>query len=136
MSDDTKWTKVGGPCVPWSGAVDDDGYGRVSMDGKWRRAHRVAYEKSFGPIASGLVIDHLCRNRLCVNPLHMEPVTNAENILRGDGATARNKRKSVCKRGHPFTGSTHGGRMCKTCRREMRKQARAKRIADGTWQWS
>lgn len=75
----------GTPCMPWPGLINHKGYGKISIGGKGRQAHRAVYENVVGPIPDGLVIDHLCRNRCCVNPDHMEPVTNRENILRGEG---------------------------------------------------
>jgi hypothetical protein len=97
-------------------------YGAFSVGGRMRQAHRVAYELTVGPIPAGMTLDHLCRNKGCVNPHHLEPVTNRENILRGDGETARNARKTHCKRGHEFTTEntyivpSSGGRVCRTCR--------------------
>jgi hypothetical protein len=91
---DLFWSKVdqsGGPdaCWPWLGKINRGGYGeyrqrgsRASLRYSWR-AHRVAFELVIGPIPSGLVIDHLCRMRACVNPGHMEPVTHLENLRRG-----------------------------------------------------
>lgn len=72
-----------GGCWTWLGAIDRDGYGRVGKDGRCLRVHRVAYESLIGAIPEGLVIDHLCRNRACANPLHLEPVTVRENFMRG-----------------------------------------------------
>jgi hypothetical protein len=86
-------------------------------------AHRWAYHHLVAPVSADLEIDHLCRNRGCVNPAHLEPVTSRENKLRGYGAAAKNARKTECKRGHPFTpentGRTGGGgRYCKQCRHD------------------
>lgn len=64
-------------CWPWVGSRDPYGYGRLKINGKFRGAHRLAYELSVGSIPEGLEIDHLCRNRCCVNPAHLEPVTHA-----------------------------------------------------------
>jgi hypothetical protein len=76
-----------GFCWVWNGRVDKDGYGSFGIwkDGKGTnyRAHRMAYEILKGPIPQGLTIDHLCRNKRCVNPEHMEPVTAVENLKRG-----------------------------------------------------
>lgn len=82
-------------------------------------AHRMAYEELVGPIADGLQIDHLCRVRCCVNPAHLEPVTQAENIRRGVSPTAANRRKTHCKHGHEFTTENTRlvpeGRICRRC---------------------
>lgn len=82
-------------CWNWTGYLNL-GYGVF----KSKRAHRVAYEHLVGPIPEGLVIDHLCRNRACVNPEHMEPVTNKENVLRGIGPSAQAARLTHCVNGH------------------------------------
>lgn len=73
-------------CWLWQGATDLAGYGRTRANGKGQAAHRWFYEQAKGPIAHGLVIDHLCRNPPCVNPDHLEPVTVAQNTQRGAGA--------------------------------------------------
>ncbi len=119
------WSKVtlAGPdeCWPWLSTHNHKGYGQFMVDGKVKMAHRLAYEDRIGPIPPGLTLDHLCRNRACCNPAHLEPVSNRENILRGNGATARNARKTHCKNGHEFTPDniyrSSTGRECRTCRR-------------------
>ena len=115
---------VAGPngCHVWTGATTSSGYGLVVRLGQVIVTHRVAYELMFGPIPELLVIDHLCRNRLCANPRHMEPVTSGENVLRGISPSARNARMTECDKGHPFddenTYVCRGRRHCRTCRRD------------------
>ena len=89
------------PCIIFAGTLSDQGYGRVYFGhGKWRRAHVIEWEKVNGPVPIGLQLDHLCRNRGCINLEHLELVTSKENTLRGIGPTAQNARKNFCKRGH------------------------------------
>ena len=101
------WSKaeVRGPaeCWPWQRSTNGRGYGRVRVNGKQTGAHRVAYEFRKGPIPAGLEIDHLCRQRSCVNPDHLEAVRHQVNVLRGVGASAQCARQITCKNGHPFT---------------------------------
>lgn len=111
-----------GPCWLWLGATTK-GYGRIGTGvGKGvAQAHRVAYELEIGPIPEGLTLDHLCVNPPCVNPAHMEPVTDAENIRRGSGWAGLLFRKTHCKYGHEFTEANtfrepDGGRSCLTCK--------------------
>jgi hypothetical protein len=95
-------------------------------------AHRYSYIIHKGTIIKGLVIDHLCRNGLCVNPKHLELVTNKENILRGIGAPALNARKKYCKKGHLLKGKNirlrgTNRRICITCEKEYNKNRKYKR---------
>ena len=78
-------TKRGAPseCWPWLGHVDADGYGRFAFRGKRLQAHQFAWRRARGPIPKGKQLDHLCRNRACVNVAHLEPVTSPENTRRG-----------------------------------------------------
>lgn len=85
-------------CWEWTGSMHAAGYGLF----RDRLAHRISYEVHVGSIPEGLTIDHLCRNRRCVNPLHLEAVTIAVNVLRGESPPARNARKTHCPKGHPY----------------------------------
>ncbi len=108
-----------GECWEWTGTLNESGYGIINIDGRMYRAHRLMWVWRRGPIPEGLVIDHLCRNRSCVNPAHMEVVTHRVNILRGNGASARQARKTHCVRGHEFTTENtliyRAGRRCRAC---------------------
>ena len=114
------------PCWTWTGSMSSDGYGRYH----WRDeqlAHRVAYRAWVGPIPPGMTLDHLCRNRACVNPAHLEPVSLRENIMRGSGVCAQHARQTHCKRGHEFTSENtyrypDGRRGCRACMRANRRR--------------
>lgn len=127
------WAKVEKTetCWIWLGRKTHDGYGTVWFDGRQHVVHRIAYEMHAGPIPDGLQIDHVCRNRSCVNPAHMEPVTQRENIRRGVSPAGLNARKTHCKRGHEFTPDNTGivkrGRYCRTCYRASNARWLARR---------
>jgi hypothetical protein len=128
-------------CWKWTGTILSRGYGQYYVGGGQKNriqllAHRFAYEVLIGPIPSDLTIDHLCRNRACVNPLHMEVVTRGENVLRGIGTSAVNKRKKKCIHGHAFTDANTyrppgnpNQRMCRECLRARDRANNAKRRA-------
>lgn len=81
-------------CWEWAGPMNRNGYGRIRIQGKWHMAHRLLYELLERPIPEGLVLDHVCRNRFCCKPGHMEPVTVQVNTLRGDAVLFSNKGES------------------------------------------
>ncbi len=114
-------------CHTWIGPVGDGGYGRVQFRNTHMGAHKAAYIKAVGEVPEGFVLDHLCRNRLCIRPDHLEPVTDRTNILRGIGPTAENARKTHCLNGHPLSGDnlieSPGRRRCRACRTSKDREA-------------
>jgi len=120
-------------CWEWRGARNPRGYGNICVDsyGSAKSTHRVAYMELVGEIPEGLEIDHLCRNRACVNPTHLEPVDHATNVRRGV-----QPRFPSCKWGHEYTventrwwGPRERFRSCRACAREATRQHRARRQA-------
>lgn len=106
-------------CIIWHKSFGTSGYGQVWHDGKLKRAHRVEWEKVNGKIPDGKVLDHLCRNKKCVNVEHLEIVTQSVNILRGLHSIDN---KSHCPKGHPFIKENimtrkNGHRECAECNR-------------------
>ena|SRR5882757_926961 len=137
------WKKVqkSEGCWIWTGAIQKGGYGSINLVRPPRRqvAHRIAYEFCKGPIPVGLTIDHLCRNRKCVNPEHLEAVTMGENTLRGFGMTAINARKTNCPKGHPYDenntytykcAAQKTLRLCRICKKQKDKEYRDKKRAE------
>lgn len=119
-----------GQCWVWQGSTNKDGYGRTWTPERQKGAHRASYELMIGPIPGDLDLDHLCRNRSCVNPTHLEPVTTRENILRGAHVGAIRLRTGYCLRGHRFDGDNvyvapDGTRACRECTRENHQQWKA-----------
>lgn len=115
-------------CILWTASGNGAGYGAMYIaKGKRVLAHRWAYEHYVGPIPEGMVLDHLCRNRICVNPAHLEPVTHRTNVLRGVAPTAVNAAKTHCDQGHLFdaenTAMDRGKRACRACNRARSKAA-------------
>jgi len=122
-------------CWLWRGPLSK-GYGEAWLPvlghRKRMRAHRVSYHLMVGTVPVGLALDHLCRNPQCVNPAHLEPVTDKVNTLRGVGITALNAAKTHCKHGHEFTPENTywirgGHRDCRECKRQQSAKRRALR---------
>jgi hypothetical protein len=132
---------TGSGCWEWQNSdTNQFGHGRFWADGERVGAHRWSYEHFVGPIPEGFVIDHLCRNPCCVNPEHLEPVTQEVNLLRASTAiTTINANKTHCIRGHELSGANlikawnghRPARQCRECRRirdaEYRRQRRLQR---------
>lgn len=113
-------------CWTWQGSTKPQGYGNIGLlvNGvkATHRVHRVSYETFVGPIPEGLTLDHLCRNRACINPGHLEAVSLRENILRGLTLAAAQIQQTHCKKGHPLSGDNlrtyKGHRHCRVCAAE------------------
>ncbi len=131
-------------CWVWTGSTNHAGYGRLTTGSRTdntrrtRSAHRVSYEVFKGEIPDGLTIDHLCRNRKCINPEHLEAVTIKENIHRGNPLWKQESARTHCPKGHEYTedniyryATKHGGfcRNCKTCMKARTKRRYAERSA-------
>lgn len=127
-----------GRCWLWTAGKQSGGYGKFR--GKWL-SHTVVYELLIGPVGDGLCLDHLCRNRICCNPLHLEPVTTRENILRGMGPAAIAVRTGQCQRGHLLMGENllivrrTGARRCLACVR-LRETIKPRSKTGRTVPWS
>ena len=134
---DAKWIpEPNTGCWLWMGGLAGRGYPMVYVPGqKWgTKAHRVAWELYRGPIPDGLVIDHTCRVKSCVNPDHLRPVTSAVNVTENSiSLAALNKVKTHCPRGHEYTTENtlrmkrNDGRVCRTCKRMLEMVNHAKR---------
>lgn len=116
----------GNGCFVWQGGVSTQGYGKFKVEGKTALAHRWNYRRVNGDIPEGKVLDHLCRNRRCVNPDHLEMVDNRVNVLRGVGPSAANEGKTHCVNGHEFTPENtyrrRNGRECRQCWEDRRRR--------------
>jgi hypothetical protein len=123
-------------CWNWTGSINNSGYARMNHG----YAHRILYELHRGPIPEGKTLDHLCRNRRCVNPGHLEVVSGHENTLRGMGVAGQNAKRTHCRKGHEFTpentiwrerADRHPWRECRTCRAQWSAITIARRKARG-----
>jgi hypothetical protein len=126
-----------GACWLWTSYINERGYGRFFMRGKSRKAQIISWMSIRGPIPQGKVLDHLCRVLACVNPSHLEIVTQKENVLRGYSLPAINFRKTYCINGHPLFGKNcylhprRDGRMereCRICREKSNRALRQKKM--------
>lgn len=125
------WDRIyfAGNCWLWKGATNR-GYGRFHVSrGKQRPVHRMTWEVINGPVPSGKNLDHLCRNKTCVNPSHLECVPIAVNALRGNSPHAQHARQTHCFLGHPLSGenlfiNSRGNRVCLICNRSRRRISR------------
>ena len=112
-----------GDCIVWTSATRK-GYGSFWYRGKPVQAHKFAYEQANGQVPNGLELDHICRNKVCVNPNHLEPVVHRVNCMRGDSpklSSSRQKQKTHCPRGHEYTAANtirtkESWRVCRTCK--------------------
>lgn len=126
-----------GGCLLWTGYTMKNGYGSVTRRGRKFLVHRLSYEQNIGPIPEGMVIDHVkargCRHRNCVNPAHLEAVTQKENVWRGDNDKVAIARSNVCSQGHvdDFTVLSNGGRRCRPCFNDRHRQRRQRLKAAG-----
>jgi len=126
------WRKVNragaDECWEWTGFISPNGYGRTTTPtGSNALAHRISFVVHGGVLAQGLVIDHTCRNRRCVNPAHLRQVSQKTNALENSASwTAVNASKTHCKRGHELAGSnlcvTRGSRKCRICQQEHNRR--------------
>ena len=121
-------------CIVYPGYVRPNGYAQLSRDKKAWYAHRWYYTIAYGPIPDGLWIDHLCRNRACVNPLHLEAVPPGVNTARGMSPSAVTVRTGYCQYGHPMEGrnviTTRAGKnRCRACQQRRDRERRPSKAA-------
>lgn len=120
-------------CWVWQGAVENKGYGLISIAAVTRLVHRVAYEAHVGPIPEGMQIDHLRRNHRCCNPAHLEVVTPRENTMRGLSTQAQYARRTCCPMcGGPFPPNISKGRRgreCRPCEKRRKRESYARKKA-------
>lgn len=118
-------------CWIWTASKTDQNYGVIWLDGRYVKAHRVSYILYKGKLNNKLVVDHTCKNTLCVNPDHLEQVTQAENVKRGSAGKVNNaqRNKTHCPKGHPYSRVTKDGyRQCGTCRSRQEMEYRKRKL--------
>jgi hypothetical protein len=123
----SKVVKDDSGCWTWTGSLSC-GYGQIMIKAIRKspmKTHRVMWEFCNGPIPDGHELDHLCRNRACCNPKHLEPVQPRINTLRGESPAAKWAKRKTCSKGHRFTGTHRGYRRCLVCHREDARRRRA-----------
>lgn len=131
--------KTSNGCWEWRKGLNKDGYSQISLWGGWKKApkggqypaHRIMYELIKGELKPDEQIDHLCRNKVCINPEHLEAVDKDTNNIRGNSPSAIHSRKTQCPKGHPYSGANlyiefkQNGktmRRCRACRAEQKRQ--------------
>lgn len=138
-----KHRKIKNGCWQWTGYLNPGGYANFRIGKKMFKVHRVSYEYFVGQIKERLTLDHLCRNRGCFNPAHLEPVSLAENILRGESPWAKHARTTCCSSGHAYSRENtrinpRGSRccrMCETLRTHKRRIARQRALlSEAEWE--
>lgn len=122
-----RYVQRGPGCWEWGGPIIGNGYGQITIGQRRIYAHRFVYERERGQIPAGMELDHRCRNRRCVNPDHLDPVTHRENMLRAD-AGFNNRAKVACPLGHAYTEANtyiyRGRRNCRTCALQRSRRRR------------
>lgn len=123
-------------CWTWTGTRTTSGYGLLSVNAKLLLVHRLAYQTLVREIPPGMHLDHLCRNRACINPKHLDVVTNRENVMRGMSPSAVIRRQGICKNGHEMVGENiyvppkrPQHRTCRECRKRRSREAYARKVA-------
>lgn len=128
-----KFDVSGSGCWLWHAPLDKDGYGVFYLRRRARRAHRVGWFLLNGPIPKGMVVNHICKQRSCVNPQHLTLVTVRENALQdSESPAAINARKTHCPKGHGFDRRYGGQRYCSTCEAEKKRRLVARWRAEDT----
>ena len=117
-------------CWLWNGTKDWNGYGKIRFNNKMQYVHRVAFQLFKGPLAKGLVVDHICNIKSCVNPIHLQLITQTANVLRSNAFSGINHRKQFCPKGHKLqipnldpSELKRGGRRCLICSQQQHRNS-------------